>query len=263
MLEIVRYEAEKRLTGTVALAVGLGALAVFFVAFFPSFADVDMESYVEAFPPAFREAFGVEAIGTIEGFLAVEVYQFLWLLLLGLYVAYLGAGSIAADVERDRMDLLLSLPVSRSRVLGEKFLAIAVPIAVLNAVVPVAVYAGVVAIGESISAVDLAMVHLLSIPYLLACAAIGLLLSTLVDRADVARRVALAVVFALFLIDSVSASAEDLEWIGGVSPTAYYDPTAILVDGAHDLGGAAVLLATTAALVVLASVRFRRADVGA
>ncbi|MFC4989246.1 ABC transporter permease subunit [Saliphagus infecundisoli] len=263
MLEIVRYEAEKRLTGTLALAVGLGALAVFFVAFFPSFADVDMESYAEAFPPAFREAFGIEAIGTIEGFLAVEVYQFLWVLLLGLYVAYLGAGAIATDVERDRMDLLLSLPVSRSRVLGEKFLALAVPILVLNAVVPLAVYGGVIAVGESIDAVDLAMVHLLSIPYLLACAAIGLLLSTLVDRADVAQRAALAAVFALFLVDSISASAENLEWIGGISPTAYYDPSAILVDGSHDLGGAVVLLGATTALVVLASIRFRRADVGA
>lgn len=161
------------------------------------------------------------------------------------------------------MDLLLSLPVSRSRVLGEKFLAIVVPIALLNAVVPVAVYGGVVAVGESIDAVDLAMVHLLSIPYLLSCAAIGLLLSTLVDRADVAQRAALAAVFVLFLIDSVSASAEDFKWIGGISPTAYYDPTAILVEGSHDLEGAAVLLATAAALVVLAAVRFRRADVGA
>lgn len=263
MIEIARYEAEKRLTGALALALGLAVLAVFFVAFFPSFADVDMEAYVEAFPPAFREAFGIEAIGTIEGFLAVEVYQFLWLLLLGLYVAYLGAGTIAADVERDRMDLLLSLPVSRSRVVVEKFASLLVPIVVLNALVPVAVYAGVVAVGESIDPVDLAMVHLLSIPYLLACAAIGLLLSTVVDRVDIARRAAIAAVFVLFLIDSISANAEDFEWIGRVSPTNYYDPTAILVDGTYDVGGVAVLLAAAAALVALAVFRFRRIDIGA
>lgn len=261
MLEIVRYEAEKRLTGTLALAVGLAVLALFFIAFFPSFADVDMDAYVEAFPPAFRETFGIEAIGTIEGFLAVEIYQFLWLLLLGLYVAYVGAGAIASDIERDRMDLLLSLPVSRARVVGEKFASLLVPILVLNVVVPLAVYGGVLAIGESIDAVDLATVHLLSVPYLLSCAAIGLLLSTLFDRADVANRLALAAVFVLFLIDSVSASAEGFEWIGRVSPTYYYDPTAILVEGSHDLVGAAVLLAATVALVVLAVLRFRRADI--
>lgn len=262
MLEIVGYEAEKRLKGTFALAVGLAVLALFFIAFFPSFADVDMDAYVEAFPPAFREAFGIEAIGTIEGFLAVEIYQFLWVLLLGLYVAYVGAGTIASDVERDRMDLLLSLPVSRTRVVGEKFLALAVPIVVLNVVVPVAVYGGVLAVGESVDAVDLAMVHALSVPYLLACAAIGLLLSTAFDRADIAQRVAIAAVFVLFLIDSISASAEDYEWIGRVSPTYYYDPTAILVEGSHDLVDGAVLLVAAVALVAIAVVRFRRADIG-
>ncbi|MCU4741194.1 ABC transporter permease [Natronoglomus mannanivorans] len=262
MLEIARYEAERRLKGTVALAVGLGILSLFFIAFFPSFADIDMDSYMEAFPPAAQEAFGIASLDTIEGFLAVEIYNFVWLLLLGLYVAYVAAGTIAEDVERDRMDMLLSLPVSRTRVLTEKFAALFVPIGVLNVVVPIAVYAGVLAIGESVDPVDLVMVHLLSIPYLLACAAIGLVLSTVVDRADVAKRIAIAAVFVLFLIDSISASTEGLEWVGNVSPTAYYDPTAVLVESSYDLTGAAVLLAATVALVIVSQYQFRRSDIG-
>lgn len=152
MLEIVRYEAEKRIKGTLALAIGLGVLAVFFVAFFPSLeaSGIDFGAYVEAYPPAVQEAFGISSLDTIEGFLAVEVYQFLWLLLLGLYFAYSAGGLIAGDVERDRMDLILSLPISRSRVLAEKFASVLVPILALNAVVPVVVYAGVRAIGQLI-----------------------------------------------------------------------------------------------------------------
>ncbi|MCL7416954.1 MAG: ABC transporter permease, partial [Halalkalicoccus sp.] len=169
---------------------------------------------------------------------------------------------IADDVERDRMDLTLSLPVSRSRVLAEKFLSLLVPILALNAVVAAAVYVGVLAIGQSIDPLDLAMVHALSIPYLLACGAIGLVLSVLVSRADVAKRIAIALVFVLFLIESVAASTEELEWLGYASPTRYYDPTAILVEGSYDLVGAAVLLAATVALVLLARFRFSRADIG-
>ncbi|WP_197075803.1 hypothetical protein [Halostagnicola sp. A56] len=44
--------------------------------------------------------------------------------------------------------------------------------------------------------------------------------------------------------------------------THYYDPTAILVDGAYDWHGAVVLLAATAVLVFLASVLFARGDIG-
>lgn len=262
MLEIARYEAERRLRGTVALAVGIGVLSLVFLAFFPSFGDADLEGLTEAYPPAFQEAFGLQAIGTIEGFLAIEVYQFVWLLLLGLYVAYAAASSIAGDVERDRMDLVLSLPVSRGRVVVETFAALVVPVLALNVIVPIAVYGGILAIGESISAADLAMVHLLSIPYLLTCTAIGLLLSVTIERASVASRLAIATVFVLFLIESITVSTDGYEWIGSISPTHYYDPTAILVDGAYDGTGAVVLLAAAVALVLIARALFARGDIG-
>ncbi|MDJ1432854.1 ABC transporter permease subunit [Halostagnicola sp. A-GB9-2] len=263
MLEIARYEAERRLRGTVALAVGIGVLSLAFIGFFPSFADADIDELVEAYPPAMQEAFGIQTLGTIEGFLAVEIYQFMWLLLLGLYVAYAAANSVAEDVERDRMDLVLSLPVSRGRVVLETFAALAVPVLVLNAIVPVAVYGGVVAVGESISVQDLAMVHLLSIPYLLACTAIGLVLSVTVSRATVANRLAIAVVFVLFLIESITVGTDDYGWIGNGSPTHYYDPTEILVESTYDLTGAAILLIATAVLVLIARALFSRGDIGA
>lgn len=265
MFEIARYEAEKRMKGTAALTIGIAVLSLAFVGFFPSLegADVDFDAVLDAYPPAVQEAFGIATLSTIEGFLAVEIYQFVWLLLLGLYFAYSAGGLIASDVEHDRMDLVLSLPVSRSRVLGEKFLSLLVPILALNLAVPVVVYGGVLAIGQSIDPLDLAMVHLLSIPYLLACAAIGLALSVLVSRADVAKRIAIALVFVLFLVESISASTEGLEPVGYASPTHYYDPTAILVEGTYDLAGAAALLVVVALLVFLARFRFSRADIGA
>jgi len=265
MLELARFEAERRRKGTAALVVGVSVVAAFFVGLFPSIegADVDIDAMLEAYPPAMQEAFGIATLSTIEGFLAVELYGFVWLLLLGLYFAYSAAGLIAADVERDRMDLTLSLPVSRSRVLGEKFLTLLVPILALNAVVPVVVYASTAAIDHPIDPVALLTVHALSIPYLLACAGIGLVLSVLLDRADVARRLAIVVVFVLFLVESIAATTEDLEWLGYASPTYYYDPTAILVEGSYDLTGMGVLLAATGVLVLASKLRFERADVGA
>ena len=49
------------------------------------------------------------------------MYQFLWLLLLGLYVAYSGGALVAADVETGQLDMLLATPISRSRVAVEKY----------------------------------------------------------------------------------------------------------------------------------------------
>jgi ABC-2 type transport system permease protein len=265
MLDIARYEAERRIKGAVVVAVLLGALSVLFVSLFPSIATsgVDFEAYMENLPPALQAAFGASgglAFTTIEGFLAVELYQFFWVLLLGIYVAYQAGGLIAGDVERGRMDVLLAAPVFRRRVVVEKFLSLVSGVVVVNLVVALLVYVAVVAIGESVSVVDLAAVHLLSIPYLLACGAIGLLLSVLTDDSDVAQRGGLGAIFGLFLLETISQSA-DVGWLGALSPTRYYDPTVILVSGEYDWAGTVILLAGTAALVAVSAWWFRRTDI--
>jgi len=259
--EITRYEARRRVRGTLALTLGVGLFGLLMIAIYPSIeaSGVDFEAYAESLPPAVQAGFGIDAIATVEGFLAVELYQFLWLLLLGLYVAYTAGGTIAGDVESGRAELLLAAPVSRARYLVEKFLSLLVPVAVLNLVVPLFVYGGVLAVGESLSAADLLAVHLLSVPYLLACAGFGLFLSTLVPRADVAQRVAIATVFGLFLVDSVTVDT-DYEWLGTLSPTRYYDPTEVLVESTYDVTGAVVLLLAGAVLVLASVAAFRRTD---
>lgn len=261
MLELARYRGRKRATGSAALAVGLGALTAMYVAMFPSIASAtDLDELAETYPPALQEAFGIAALNTIEGFLATQLYAFAWVILLGLYFTYAAASLVSGDVERGRLDMTLSLPVTRTRVLLEGFASLAVPLVVLNAFLPVVVLVSTAAVGESISAVDVLVVHFLSLPYLLACASIGLLASVRFDRASIAQRVGVGVVFALFLVNSVVAGT-DYEMLGRLTPMYYYDPTAILVDGSYDVVGAVVLLGYTAIFVVISRQWFLRRDV--
>ena len=56
------------------------------------------------------------------------------------------------------------------------------------------------------------------------------------------------------------AAGSAYDRLGAISPTAHYDPSAILVNAEYDVAGAAVLLAATGGLVLLAALRFRRID---
>ena len=261
MTEILKYEARRRVQGTIALVVILGFFALLVVYIYPSIeaAAGSVEEYLSTLPESFQASFAIESYTTIEGFLASEVYQFVWLLLVGLYLAYVAGGIVAGDVESGRIDLLLATPVSRTRVIVEKYLSLLVPIAILNLVMPLFVLGGVIAVGESISLLDLLLLHVFSIPYLLLTGAIGLALSVAFNRADIAQRGSLAVIFMLFIIDSVTVGT-DFEWLGDVSPTRYFSPIDILVDSQVDVGGALVLLAAAFALLVISAERFRRAD---
>lgn len=262
MLHITRYAVRRRRNGTLVLSALLGLLAAGTVAIFPSFAQagVDFEAYLEALPPAFREAFGIADLTSIEGFLATEFYQFAFVILLGMYAAYVGGRLVAAEVESGRVDLVLAGPVSRRRVVLERYLSLLATFLVVNVVVAVAVLGAVEAIGEALSFERLLVVHLLSLPYLCCCGAIGLVLSVLFDRADAAQRTGLGVVFGLFLVDSLTAPT-DYDWLGAVSPTRHYDPTAVLVNGQYDWTGAGAMLVATQALVGVAAWWFGRHDV--
>jgi len=261
MTDIIKYEARRRSTGTAILVVLLSLYLLLIVYLFPSIESAAgaFEDYAEALPPAIQESFAIGSITTIEGFLAAEVYQFIWVLMLGLYLAYVGGGIIASDVESGRIDLLLATPVSRKRALVEKYLSMIFPIVALNVVMPVVVLGAVMAVGESLSLVNLVALHLFSIPYLLATGAIGLALSVTLGRADLAQRGGLAMIFMLFILDSVT-SGTDVEWLGAISPTRYYSPADILVDGTLDVGGAIILFVAAAVLVVLSAEWFMRAD---
>ncbi|MFB6267329.1 MAG: ABC transporter permease subunit [Halodesulfurarchaeum sp.] len=261
MADVLKYEARQLVRGTLALALLLGFFVLMLIYLYPSIetSAESIQQWMQSLPESMRESFGMEAYTTIEGFISTELYQFVWLLLVGLYLTYVAGGAIAGDVDTNRIDLLLATPISRTRLLLEKYLSLLIPIVALNLIVPLFVYAGVLAIGESIEVGHLVMLHVLSVPYLLFTGAVGLALSVIFSRADRAQRGGIAVVFLLFIMDSVTKGT-DLSWMGAVSPTRYYDPADILVDGLYDFTGALILLAATLALVIFSAERFRRAD---
>jgi len=260
-LETTRYEARRRVRGSLALAALLGVFSLLIVYLYPSIAEssADIDALIEAFPESFRESLGVEAYSTIEGFVAAELYQFIWILLLGLYMAYAAGGAFAGDIESKRLYLVLATPVSRTRVAVEKTLALLTPLAVLNLVIPLVVFGGTVAIGYPVDPGYLLAVHVLSLPYHLVCLAIGVALSVTFSRSSIAQVSGIAIIFLLFLLDSVTVGT-DVEWLGDVSPTRYIDPTEILLHETIHLGDALLLLAVALLLLFLSVLRFQSRD---
>jgi ABC-2 type transport system permease protein len=263
MLELASYEGRHRVRGTAIATVAIGGFSLMYVVLFPTFAESlggDIDALLAAYPEPMLKAFGIQTLASMEGFLASELYTFVWMLLLGLYFAYSAAALIAGDVERERMDMLLSLPVSRTRVLLEKFASLAVPLVALNVVVPVVIYAGTVAVDYPVDPVDLLVLHAFSIPYLLVFAGVGLVASVFFDRASLAQRTSLGLLAGLFFAESL-LTGTDYEVVGTISPTRYLDPNAVLIDGEYAVLDAAVLAVAAVVLVALAVVLFRRKDI--
>ncbi len=260
MTAIARFESRMRVRGTVVLTGAFVVLSGFMLVVFPAMAE-EAEAIERAFPDHAAALFGFEALHTIEGFVGSYMFPFIWVLMLGVYFGYIGGGLIAGDIRERRMDLTLANPVSRESVLAQKLLGLWVPIVSINLVLYIVLLGGARLLGETLDPVTLGMAHLLSIPYVLVCAAIGLLFSVVLSRPETAQMTALGAVFLLWLIDGLSEMDPNLEWIGALTPSRYFDPTAILVHESFAWGDAAILLASFVILTGLATLLFIRRDI--
>jgi len=264
MLEIATFEFRRRVRGMVYLSASLVAYAALVIGIFPSIKEsgVDLEAYIESLPPEIRAGFVGEAsaFSTIEGFLSTEMYQFVILLILGMYFAYAAASTIANEVENDSIDMLLAHPISRTRFVIGKYLSLVPVIVTVNVVMYLATWLGVGFIGEEIELVDLAVMHLMAIPYLLACASFGLLTSVVFDTTRRAQTAGAGGVFGMFLIHTVTLE-RDYEWLGDLTFTRYYSASEILVEAEYDWGGMALLVAAAIVLLILSAEYFERKDI--
>lgn len=262
MFEIVRFEAERRRLSTATLAIALAGFGLMMVSLGPQvIVEGGFEEMIEAMPPALRAAFGFEYLDSLAGLLASEFFSLGWILLFGIYAAYTMAGTIAGDEDDDQLDLVLAAPLSRTRLVVEKFLALLVPLVVVNLVAFLAVAVGVQLVDEPLNLANLAAVHAVSIAYLLCCGAIGLCLSVVIDGGRTAKRAAVGVVLALWLLESLVTGSE-FEFLGLLTPMAYFDPPAILVEGTVDPLSVGVLAAATAVLFAVSHRLFVGTDVG-
>lgn len=259
MTTVLRFESRKRLRGALWLTLGVGAISLVYIAMFPSLQE-DIEAFEGSFPELFNQLFGIDDLSVIEGFVAAEVYHLFWMVLVGIYFAYVAAGSVAGEIQDGRMDLLLSYPVARESVLVQKLASLWVPLVFANVGLITVVGVGAVVIGEPIDPVALTMTHLLSVPYLLVCAGIGLVCSVTIDRPSRAQIVAIALVFISWLLEGVTTLSSGTEWIGNFMPARYYDPTAILVHQEYALLDAGLLLVGFVMLVLVSVCLFVRRD---
>ena len=69
MLEVARYEGERRLVVAGAITAAACFYAAMFVALTPSFTNVDLDAILEAYPDQLVVGFGMESLNSLAGLL--------------------------------------------------------------------------------------------------------------------------------------------------------------------------------------------------
>jgi beta-exotoxin I transport system permease protein len=244
-------------------ALGILLVVVMYASVFPSVRQnaSQFDDYMKNLPQAVRDMMGGTDITSPAGYIQSELFSFMGPVLLLIFAIGAGARAIAGEEESGTLDLLLSTPIRRRRVVLDKFVAMAIGTLLLAGVAWVAA----LVVGPPFD---------LTIPFdRLTAASINLFLIALafgtialaVGAATGGKGLAIAVPAGLalltFLLKTFASSLSWLEPYRVVSPWNYYLGHDPLRTGLHPVDPI-VLAGIAVAALAVALVAFERRDLG-
>jgi ABC-2 type transport system permease protein len=185
-------------------------------------------------------------------------------MLVSIWALLAGSRILRGQEEIGQLDMLLSLPVSRARVVFEKLSALFVALLLIGAIIGLFAYGGEARITSIKFSFADAMLEGLMVS-LLAASFAGL--SVLISQFTLRRNTAAGITGALFalsiILNSVSLISPAYDWVGKLSPVYYFRISKPLVeDYGMNWGAAAVLLVMALVFAGVGTALFLRRDVG-
>ncbi|MFC4078149.1 ABC transporter permease subunit [Salinithrix halophila] len=165
----------------------------------------------------------LEAVTTINGFLASQHFQISWLLVGGLFAAVTGSGLLAREVDRGTLGLLLSRPVSRTQVVVAKFFVLPVVYLLFAGVGLFFLWGSLLTVEETPRWEGIWMSFLYGWMMLIAIGSVSLLLSSAASDSQKASMSAIGLFLGSYLLNGIGSLQEGVEFLRWFSFAHYYN----------------------------------------
>ncbi len=263
MSPLLRVSLSTGRRSTIGWGIGIAAVAVVYSAFYPSISSsaADLNKYMQNLPDAVKTIIGNDYTSPA-GYLRAEFFSLLGPILLLVYTIGNGAKAIAGEEEGRSLDLLLSTPLSRGRVVADK----AVSLLVTTLAITVFSFLVIIVVGPpfdlSVPVADVAAACVMFLLLGLTFGALALAVGCITGRRVWAIAVAGVVGVATYLLNAIAPTVSALSWARPLSPFRWYLEPDPLTTGLH-AENVFVLAALTSVLTVAAVWGFRRRDLAA
>ena len=245
-------------------AVGTGLLVAFLVAFYPSIEGMEgLEELVDQYPEELMALLGASHwmdITKPAGYLNAELFGFMLPIMFVVFAIGQGSGSIAGEERTGTMDMLLSQPITRGRLVLEKLASMVTSVAALAFVVWLVLAVGKVVLDMDISVFRIAEMTVSLALLGLTFGAVAFAVGGAVGGRGLSTGVAAAVVGVAYVLNALSLIVDSMEPAKWLSPFHYYNGANPLLNGLNP-GHVAVLLAIILGCVATAYFGFQRRDV--
>jgi ABC-2 type transport system permease protein len=207
----------------IAWSIALVALVVLYVSVYPSIqSSPSLADLIDRMPVAYRSLFGAGSSGSfssLSGYLNTELFSFVGPLLMSTAAITLGSAGIAGDEIRGTLEGTLSNPVSRTRMVWARALAMGVVIVIIATAMWIALIAATSLLQSRLSATNslIATVQLTLMALLFG--ALAAAVGGASGRPGLSRAIAGGTAIIAFLVNGLGTLTH---WLGAVRPASPY-----------------------------------------
>jgi beta-exotoxin I transport system permease protein len=259
LFALVSHTVRMQLRGVIIWGAALGLYSAAMVASFTAIegSAEQLNQLMEAYPKGMLEAFGVTDLGDPANYLHSQVFGFAPLALSFFTIMALSA-AVAGAEERGTMDVLLGNPLPRWQLVIGNFVAAALSLLAICAVVGLLTWGMAVLVDVELSVRQVAEAVLNLWPVCIMFGALALLCSALFHRRGLAIAIPAFLLFGMYLLDTIGRASEDLEDLRPVSVFYYYGSA---IENGIDWANFVGIILVALALVLLAVLAFGRRDI--
>jgi beta-exotoxin I transport system permease protein len=213
-------------------------------------------------PQTYRAIFaagGQLDLATPAGYLGVELMGFLGPALMAVYAISTGAGAIAGEEGRGGLEVTLSAPVARGRVLAERAAALLIDLTAVSVAAGLAMWVFSLGLGMHLGLAAIASAAAALGIFGFFTGAVALAAGAAVGRAALARGLAALAAVASFLINALAQVTSTLKPARPLSPFYLLFGNEPLQHGLRATG-ALTVLALSLALIAAGGIIFARRD---
>jgi ABC-2 type transport system permease protein len=256
MRALVAAQLHDRRRSLLSWGLPIGLMSAFIVAIFPSIEE-SIGKAVQNYPSGLKEAFGIEQLTNVEQYLEAEMLS----LIVPLAVGYLAVRSVASALsgaaESGRLDVLLSAPVSRVRLVAAGFASAAVELAAVLIVSLLLTMLGSVLAGSGLS-FGSALAGFANVwPLALLFAGLGVVVTGFSLHTNVVTGSVAGVLVAMYVADLIGRLDTGLDWVRYASVFRYYGKA---IENGIDPAAFIGVTAAAIALAAIGAMLFERRD---
>ena len=242
---------------------GIILLCALMTSFYPSISTNDaLQDYIDAFDPDLLAIFGfTEMIDMTSGagYLSAEMFSLMVPLLLIIFAISLGASVIAGEEDKRSIEILLSEPVSRRRVLLEKYAFLLAASILLAAVVWLSLAIAAPIVGMDVSMNNLAAAVTSSALLGIAFGSLAFGIGAITGSRGLSVGVSAGTAVATYVINTLGTIVDFLEPVRWISPFFYHGGNSPILNGLDPLH-VLLLLVVVAVPAIAGYIAYQRRD---